>query len=432
VNRDAERGSSLVLAIFVLVLITGMGAALLFVTETEMKMSAVDVRAKRAFFISEAGLEDARETLRVENLSDPSPADRDTLDDELVSAAGANGTLDFDPAALKPLYAADGSVAGFTGYGDDLPIKTTTSFDGGAYAAFLTNDPLDGKTSINDTNNRAMLTAIGTGPTGSIEIVQAIVERAPLPSMPATITILGPSADFDGGNSNAKLYMGDDCGLPGLSVPVVGVIGTGSETSAEAGVQKPNSYTSGGSTGNDTVSDIAGSIDPQWMDCDYLHDLARSVRAAADVVGDATTSNASLGTPLDPRVVYIEGDYTVGGGFNGAGLLFVTGVLTFHGNAAWEGLIYTIGKGQFERSGGGNGIISGANLVADVAGPDGIMWTADDCAGADGVLGTGDDGFATGIYHNNGGGTGDTVYCSQDISAVEWEFPFGVVSFRQR
>src|SRR6185295_226760 len=178
----------------------------------------------------------------------------------------------------------------------------------------------------------------------------------------------------------------------------------------EAGVRKPGSYTSGGNTGVDTVANVSGTIDPSWKDCDYLHDLARKVRAAADVVGNSSTPNGSLGTTVDPKIVYIEGDYAVGGGFNGAGLLWVTGALTFNGNAAWAGTIFTVGRGNFQRSGGGNGAISGANFVANVAGPDGLMWTADDCSGPDGLLGNSDDGPAIATYNNAGGGTGDTNY----------------------
>src|SRR5262249_61626335 len=64
-----ERGSALVMAVFVLMLLTSMGAALLFVSENEMKTGRVDLRSKEVFYTSEAGLEDARETLRVVNLS---------------------------------------------------------------------------------------------------------------------------------------------------------------------------------------------------------------------------------------------------------------------------------------------------------------------------------------------------------------------------
>jgi len=434
VRSDAERGSALVLAVFVLALLTAMGAALLFVGENEMKTGQVDLRSKTVFYVSEAGLEDARETLRVTNLAGATEALRSSFHDELIAAAGANGVINFDPAALKPVFDSDGNCTGFTGYGDDVPLKAMTTFGGGRYAAFLTNDAVDGRSSLTDSNDRVMITAIGTGPNYSSEEVQAIVERRSFPSMPATITLIGPTANFDGGNSAAKRYIGDDCagGVPGLAVPVVGVIGSASEATAEAGVQKPDSYTSGGQTGVGTVTNVGSTIDPSWNSCGYLHDLARKVRAAADVVGTTSTPNDSLGAPGAPRIVYIEGDYTVGGGLNGAGLLWVTGTLTFNGNAGWTGTIFTVGKGNFQRSGGGNGVISGANFVANIAGPDGTMWTSDDCSGPDGIPGNADDGAAVATYNNSGGGSGDTRYCSGDISSVQDEFPFVIVDFRQR
>ena len=429
-----ERGSALVMAVFVLALLTSMGAALLFVTENEMKMGTVDLRAKSVFYVSEAGLEDARETLRVVNLAGATDLDRSSFNDELAGAAGPNGAIDCDPAALKPVFDSNGDAIGFSGCGDDAPLTAMTTFGPGRYIAFLTNDAVDGRTNLSDSNDRVVITAIGTGTHYASEMVQAIVERGSFPGLPATITMIGPSAQFDGGNSNAKQYMGDDCagGIPGLSVPVVGVIGTASEAVAEAGVQKPSSYTSGGFTGTDTVTNVTSSIDPSLNDCDFLHDLARTVRSAADVVGGPSTANGSLGTSADPKIVYIEGDYTVGGGFNGAGLLWVTGTLTFNGNAGWTGTIFTVGKGGFQRSGGGNGVISGASFVANIAGPDGVMWTSDDCSGADGIVGTADDGAAIATYNNSGGGTGDTGYCSTAISAVQQEFPFVIVGFRQR
>jgi len=433
-GRD-ESGSALVMAIFVLVLLTAMGAALLFVSESEMKTGQVDLRSKAVFYVSEAGLEDSRETLRVVNLSGATAALRASFNDELVSAAGPNGVIDFDPATLKPVFDSAGNATGFTGYGDDVPLKSITAFSQGKYAAFLTNDAVDGRTNLTDSNDRVMITAIGTGPSYGSEITQAIVERDAFPTLPATITMIGPLAHFDGGNSNAKRYLGDDCGgggIPGLAVPVVGVIGSASEASAEAGVHKPGTFTSGGQTGLSTVSSISGSIDPSWNDCNYLHDLARKVRSIAAVVGDSATPSSALGTPGSPKIVYIEGDYSIGGGFDGAGLLWVTGTLTFSGNSGWAGAIFTVGKGDFQRNGGGNGIISGANFVANIAGPDGLMWTSDDCAGADGVLGTSDDGAAVATYNNNGGGNGDTVYCSSDISSIKEQFPFVIVGFRQR
>ncbi|PYS97210.1 MAG: hypothetical protein DMF50_01435 [Acidobacteria bacterium] len=429
-----DRGSALVMAIFVLALLTGMGAALLFVTENEVKMSQVDLRSKQVFYLAEAGLEDARETLRVTNLNAAITANRDTFNDDLTAAAGANGLIDFDPAAVKATYDSSGTVTGFTGYGDDVPLKAVTAFSGGRYVAFLTNDAVDGRATLIDSNDRVMITALG-GSTGyAIEEVQAIVERDAFPAMPATITMVGPTANFDGGNSNAKAYTGNDCagGIAGLSLPVVGVIGAASETSAEAGVHKPGSYTSGANTGVDTVTNVSNTIDPAWKDCDALHDLAGKVRSAADLVGNASTPNGSLGTAAAPKIVYIEGDYTVASSLNGGGLLWVTGTLTFSGNAAWTGTLFIVGKGNFQRNGGGNGALSGASFVANIAGPDGQMWTSDDCSGPDGIKGTTDDGAAVATYDNAGGGNGDTGYCSTAIKNVQQEFPFVVVDFRQR
>ena len=59
-NSPDERGSALVMAIFVLALLAAMGMTLLFVTENEARTGQVDQRAKRSFSLAEAGLEKAR------------------------------------------------------------------------------------------------------------------------------------------------------------------------------------------------------------------------------------------------------------------------------------------------------------------------------------------------------------------------------------
>ena len=244
------------------------------------------------------------------NNSSPSPANRESLDDELQAATGADGLIDFNASNLKGVYDTAGNPIGFTGYGDDVPLRAMASFGENRYIAFLTNDSPDGEATTHDTNDRAMITAAAAGPRRTFSSVQAIVERISFPDLPATITILGPLANFDGGNSTPKQYTGNDCDGTIASVPVLGVIGSASRTSAVGGVHKPDSYTSGALTGTATVSDVNATIDANWKNCQYLLKLAREVRAAADVVGDASTLVTSLGTPGSPRLVYIEGDYS--------------------------------------------------------------------------------------------------------------------------
>ena len=296
-----ERGVALVMAVFVLAMLTGIGVALLFVSQTEIRMSQADLRAKQAFYLAEAGIEAGRLTLYASNKNGP-------FTDDLQAAAGPDGILDIDPETLRPVYGSDGELTGFTGVGDDLPLVPISAFGAGWYAAFLTNDPDEPdpfEFNTTDTNQRLMLTGVAAAADRSFEVVQAIVEmRQIIPAIPpAAITLLGPSPHFDGGTSAAKRYVGSDCdggGVPGLFVPTVGVIGPAaaadpcpaSNDSAVCGVHKPSTYDSGPYEGEETVADVTnpgviggiGPIDARWNDCRFLDNLVREVRAAADVI----------------------------------------------------------------------------------------------------------------------------------------------------
>jgi hypothetical protein len=445
-EKGRESGSGMLMAVFVLFLVTSLGVALLFLSRTEVQLSQADGRSKVAYFYSEAGLEKARELTHFANFIS---SDKQYFTDEFPLVAGADGALDFDVTNLTATFDSDGNLTGLTGYDDDRPALPLAVIDTGWHAAFLTNDPAEagGIHDMTDTNKKAMITGIGAGPHRSLEITQAIVEKIDLyPIPPATITILGEPgcgascAQFWGGTSTPKRYLGDDSnpvcpgGDPSLWVPVVGVIGGASNASAQGGVIKPGSFFTGPHSGTDTVTDLTTdpSLDPLWTDCNLLVDLAAEVLAAADVVGNSSTPNADLGTTADPKVVYIDGDYVVGPSVDSGGLLLVTGELQFHGNADWQGLILALGKGDFIRFGSGNGDIAGSIVVADIAGPDRVLFTGDDCAGQDNVIGTADDGIAQSSYLVTGGGTGRTAYCSAYL--IQWQAarPLEIISFLQR
>jgi len=424
------------MAVFVLVLVASMGVGLLFTTQTELKMSMASVKAKQAFFLSEGGLEDGRDTIFQINKISPNPRD---LTEELQALSGGDDFLDFDYRNLQPTYDVDGNLTGFTGFGNDVPLRAMTGLGDGWYAAFVNNDPVEGVTSVIDNNNQLLLTAVAVNEDGSAEMVRALVERPDTFAIPpAAITILGPNAIFDGGNSSAKKYVGDDHGSHcpagvGGDVPVVGVIGATSETSAETGVQKPSNYVQGAETGVDTVDDLTLMPDlPElWTDCELLVELGELIWSQVDLRGDSSTPEADLGTPGAPKSVFIEGNYVLSGGTSGAGLLWVTGELTVDGNANWQGPIFVVGEGVFLRDGAGNGILAGGIIVADVSGPDRVLFTGDDCSGDDGTLGTSDDGVAQSTYKVNGSGTGTTGYCSAYFTDWQGMRPFRILSFHQ-
>jgi hypothetical protein len=428
----------MLLAIFLLVLMAGMGIALHALGRNELFMSSATQHSKQVYFLAESGVEASRQVLFVGNTDG-------AFDDDLDASAGADGTIDFDPETVRPVYDSAGSVTGFSGYDDDLPLVDVTAFGSGWYAAFLTNDPANtgGTGSLTDDNDRVMITAVGAGRDGSFEVVQAIVEPAPLfpADLPATITIFGENPTFVDGDDVNKRFVGDDCdgsGIAGFNVPVAGLIGTPAESVVEGSLSSNTVYTSEGQLGHVTVVDLTdatdpgiagilgsdlGTIDPAWIDCQALHGMALETRDVADVVCvEGTTCTLPPSAP--DRIVFADGDFSLTSSMSGAGLLWVTGRLTMSGSASWSGIIMVVGEGEFVRTGGGSAGISGATTIADIAGPDNVFGTVDDCTG-------GSDGFHPAVYDESAGGTGDTVYCNADVLGASPITRYPVVEFRQ-
>jgi hypothetical protein len=86
----------------------------------------------------------------------------------------------------------------------------------------------------------------------------------------------------------------------------------------------------------------------------------------------------------------------LGAGYQGCGLLIVTGPLITHGQTDFEGLILVLGNGTFNRDGNGNGHIDGGIIVANFD-----------------PNGTG--GFGNPVFSVNGGGNSDVRYNSDAI-----------------
>lgn len=328
------------------------------------------------------------------------------------------------------IYDSDGNITGLTGYGDDLPLRALSPFEDGWYGAFLTKDPIEGTTNLDERNQRVRITGVGVGPGGSLELAAATVERALSPGMfPATITLLGgPIALFEGGTSNAKNYQGNDCHgatgyepIPGLYVPVVGPIGSAAEAEAEKGVLKPLTYHSGPYTGLDTVTDISSTIHPGWLSCSGLLDLVRQIRNSADHVCSELCPCTHWASSTISTITFVDGDIEIP---RGKGLLLVTGIPFLNGMNSWEGTVLAIGKGEVAYSGGGLGPHVGATLVANIAGPDRILGTADDCTGPA-------SGFDVAAYDTSGGGHHDTIFCTHAIAMSLSGLPFQEVGFRR-
>lgn len=445
ISVEKQDGSALVLAIFTLVLLTGMGTALLFLSQHEARMAQASLRAKKAFFLAEAGLEDGRGTLFALNGENP-------FSDDLDTTAGADDEIDFDAAAIEAVYDGDGNVTGFTGFDDDVPLRPLTAFssssDPGWYIAFLTNDPLETATNKTDGNDRVMITGVGAGRDRSLEVVQAIIEPfQPLPPVPpAAITMLGEDPVFDNGSSGAQSHTGSDCGIPGGPfAPIVGTISSSANDAVQQVVEdnRPEAFTSGsgsppyegpGTIGNlnDPLDPIVaaaghGTIDPMWTDCQALKEMVEGLALRSFYYCNTDVESCSFPVTTPDSIVFVDGDLTSGPGSANSGVLVVTGHLTYHGNTEWNGIVMVIGEGSILRNGGGNGNPSGAMIVANIdPTPDGPNADKSDwCT-------TPPDGFGQATYHTNGGGNSTVTWCTDYIDDANPVTSYRVTEFVQR
>jgi hypothetical protein len=101
-----------------------------------------------------------------------------------------------------------------------------------------------------------------------------------------------------------------------------------------------------------------------WSTPYQLNQLAQAMANQANIIcpGSAACASTTFGTDAAPKITYINGDATLSGG---AGVLVVTGTLTFNGNTNFDGLILVIGQGIMNVQGGGGGQVNGEVLIAN-------------------------------------------------------------------
>jgi len=411
-----EKGIVLVVALLFLVVLGAMGAAAVMMTRGDLKISSNYKNSETAFYVAEAGIENGREALRAMN------ADSGNIfsySDELASRVGVNGILD-----------------GYASGTDDEPLISTVPLGNGFYTVYLTNDSVDGSQNQTDSNKTVVLISVATGPLGSQATIESTVKTFDLFPPPGAITLLGNGATFTGNMSGDKNLHGDDqCGTK-TPKPVVAVSHLVDVAGIKASINstKPETYHTKDSGGNpvtavtnpdditkaipaSTVAFIASNYGTNLLDAKDLNDFVTDVKQLADTVapGGTAATDVYVGAPSDTRVVVVTGDFNLN--TNGAGILLVTGELTFQGNINYDGMILVFGTGSMRRAGGGENIIRGGVIVADTRGPDGIPGTSDDALGPP-------------TMDTSGGGGSIIIYCSTVIDDMIGAIPPRPISFK--
>jgi Tfp pilus assembly protein PilX len=437
-----QRGIALLVTLLALVVLLVLGVGMLQTSIASFRTSANDRMSKSALVVAESGIEYAREQLRTQLRAGPI-----TLSQTLANAAN-HGTL-----VNATQFSAFNGSTGLNNYTTNLPLIGTTNFGSGSFQVFLTNDRCEtvvggvcvnqsaSVQSTNDTNNRIMLTSLGTGSGGSLAAVQEQLKVfdafAAGPSMPGAIVLPGPDIDFHPFTAEASQVQGCDQttgtkGYAAIAVSSQAALGNALSSFPPAqahGPCKDNYQTCSWDGTGQTVLNGAqytfknflpstpGSNpnpyepntsndpgywagDPRLVEVAYLKKLVATIKSVADYTSTGAPIT-TLGTASAPVIAVIDnpgGEVQFSGKITGYGILLVTGQLTFTGTPTYTGMILCIGDGRFRYDGNGTGILTGSILVANINNPYNEQYV--------GIP----------YYHEHGGGAHQQNYDSSTLS----------------
>ncbi len=277
------------------------------------------------------------------------------------------------------------------------------------------------------------LTALAVTPSGSRRMVQMDVATDIIPNIPGAMVMDGDLPSFSPGNSNAFSATGNDkssssnslrpqngtvCPPPG-NEPAVGGYDNASTTTINGSFAGPPDR-SGNYTGSPAnVANVGTALGAGGMNTiQGLDALVTEVSAAALPANTYTNTGAltNPGTTTNPVINVVTGNLSVSN-LTGAGILLVEGDVTFSGNPNYNGVILVIGKGNITWSGGGNGTIDGAMLVANLYNSSG------------GLIASGTPGAP--LISFSGGGNMTVQYDSCWVAAMNQSSPYKSLGVRE-
>jgi PilX N-terminal len=251
-----------------------------------------------------------------------------------------------------------------------------------------------------------VVTALAITPNGSRRMGQYEMGSLNIQTPPVALGMDGPGATFSpAASSNNYFINGTDsgsagftasggqggCTPSGLNLPAIttgdqagitNMFGNPPGSGGTIPVARQAGYTGGG-IGPPSVSNgggVGGAFNGEWSTPADLDNLVNSIASRANTTyppsGQTCSVNGAGGSPCtptgnkagsvspwNPQITYVNGDFDMGNA-SGAGILIVTGTLSFNGNASFNGLILVVGQGNMQESGGGNGGFNGSVFLA--------------------------------------------------------------------
>jgi hypothetical protein len=476
-TRRPEDGIALLIAIFVLLLISVVAIALLVSSGTETALGANYRTSSTVYYAAIAGLEEARGRLLPKNpnylgpaviptpfplgqtvyvlnrLSGETVAPWDTsnqyYDNEYgaeaypQTASGAawqsrNSVWDYtnSPSIPGPIFkwvrinaATEQSLflqvnANGSYYNNDTPIYYDPFHLSSAWPSLVVGSTPTAVQALE-------ITALAQMPNGSQKTLQYLV--APMAfnlTFPAAVTLDGSGVQYTGPGSSQFIVDGKDeshpsplngppgsCTPTSTHYPAIGYLYSSDSSNINA---TPSANYQGGPPGLGLVT-----VPPNLQSVAALNNLVQTITVNADrvIAGPATAGNMPSGmTATNPMIVVVNGDLDLNSWHNtGYGILLVTGELKYDPDAYWNGIVLVIGKGKFTYENNGLGTIYGALFIAQTVDSAGLPLASPGAATV---------GMAQPPLNPGNGGVG-VYYSSCWIQYAQSPVSYKVLSFHE-
>ena len=395
---DNKQGVALVLALMILLTLTGLVLAFLSASAFEPQISRNHSETVRARYVAEAGVEYAYDTLAT---------DVGSWNDHLAGATCAQGAVLGAPnSSLPGLGSAHGTftvrIRNDCKAGDDqltgVALDTAT---GGC-------DPAAPGTATRDSNCKVIVTSTGTIGTTTRTITVVISKTAGLPingalafpGSQADVSLHASSVMIDGrdtkigdrpgaptGSASAVYGITVNSSLPALAARLETALADGArndvrgkdETNPSATTRGANTIRADGALTSQAVTDF---VDAAKSTADLTINASPGNASSLSNIGSTCAtdleSSTCWGTSARPKVVYIRGAlpdvgtrYTalsLAGDSSGTGVLIIeNGVVEIGGSFRWNGPIITTGRNVGIRfRGDGDQVIHGAVVVNEL------------------------------------------------------------------
>jgi hypothetical protein len=430
--RRSEAGVALLISIFVLMLISVMALSLILASGTETALAGNYRSSASVYYAALAGLEEGRGRLLPKNpnylggafiptpfpvthvlyLSNPIAGENvlevypDTeygrefnTPPSTVTVTNSVSTV----AGLPPALYKWVRINAVTEKSLNLDVNGDGTFDSST-ALYYDSAHVDASGKVQPslivtltpppTAVQALeVTSLAALPDGSQKLMQYVVAPtspnlnfvppgSPGQSFPAALTLVGNNVQFQGPtdpNSSFGISGNDQCG-PTNAVSAIGYTNSQDLQQIESGTSPNQSSYPGAGKTTPSVANIA-ALPPNLQTPSGLDALVQTITQGADKVlgppppgGPAGSFDETMlpkTSAGNPATVVVNGDFDLGSGFSGFGLLVITGTFTYDADTSWNGIILVIGKGQVIASQIGNmtGKLNGAVLIAQTRDP---------------------------------------------------------------